>query len=240
MKKILAVLIAATFIFSLASCGSSGSGSKNEPVKTEPTDPPTIASEKSIANISFKTPDNYESVGRYIIKSADGKITEKDISFYFDDDSSITYACNIGIKLADVLPLSSLKKEKYNGMNYYIYESKPDKAALIQRGKDVYGFRYSFAKDIDNKAFKKKMNELSFTNSTSVGADIDDDLYAINYSFDKSWKLIGSENNLYENPKGEITKKDISWSFGKDKENPDFRFMIKVVKNAKVKDELPD
>ena len=77
MKKILAVLIAATFIFSLASCGSSGSGSKNEPAKTQPTNPPTIASEKSIANISFKTPDNYESVGRYIIKSADGKITEK-------------------------------------------------------------------------------------------------------------------------------------------------------------------
>ena len=182
MKKTLALLIAAVMMLSLAACGNSGKGGSSA---QEETKPPKVADETSVMDMTFKAPAKYKEVGRYVSKSVNGIIKEKDIKFNFDDDSSIIYACNFDTKLDDMLSLDSLKKEKYNGVTYYIYESKPVRAALVQRGKDVYGFSYNFADKIDNKLFKAKMKEITFSKNGTIGKDNDDDLYAIKYSFKK-------------------------------------------------------
>ena len=62
----------------------------------------------------------------------------------------------------------------------------------------------------------------------------------IEYKFDESWNNTEYTIRNTENVEGEIIEKQVMWYFGKDKDNTDFRFMIRIHKNQKLEDVLKE
>ena len=68
----------------------------------------------------------------------------------------------------------------------------------------------------------------------------DTDLYDISYKLDEALKVYSYSTNLTETPDGETVEKSVTWKFGEDSDNIDFRFQIAVCKNSTVKEQLKE
>lgn len=246
MKKLLAILLAAVMLLALTACGSTGQDGSDAdadvPAATEAPAPQTVAQDTSAMYMSFTPPVGFTSADRYIEKASDGSVIDKSFTYYFDDDSEVIIGYTKGKQVTDEVPQSYLDDAEiieYGGKSFSIVTSGSTIMGLCQDGDVVYGTGWSFADEIDRDAFDQLMNDISFTDNAET-AENGDDLEAIRYTLDSSLNIVSVGNNLTETTDGEILKKSLTWSFGADADNIDFRLVIRVYKNSTVEENLPD
>ena len=248
MKKLLALLIAAALIFSLAACSASGTDSKGDNASdnsaAEPTEAPVItaADDTDVLAMHFNAPEGYDTVERYIEKFSDGSISQKTLTYEFADDSEIMVGYTYGHSITEAVSQEKLDEAEiaeYAGKSFYIIEQYTTVMAVNQEENYMYGIGYTFSGEIDREKFDAFMDGVSFTDSTATEEN-DDDMYEIHYALDSTWKISTTNSNQMETPDGEIVKKSIGWHVGEDEDNLDFRFVVRVFKNAKVEDQLSE
>lgn len=241
MKKIVALLLTALLVFALAACsGSSESGSSGEPAATETPAPPTPAEDNAVMGMSFTIPEGYKTVERNIEKTADGTLVDKSFTYAFDDESQIIIGYTYGKELTDAVPqdrIDNAETAEYDGKSFYIIEEGKTKMALSQDDKVIYGIGYTFADAVDNEKFDDLMSGISFTGATAT-EEGDDSLYDIQYSLDDCGNVLSTDTVLTVFPDGETDAKSVSWKFGEDLSDPDYRFLIRVYKNSTVEEQL--
>ena len=240
MKKIIALLLAAVFLLSLAACGGAnqgGSGQSGESTDApETTAKPKIADETAVMNMSFSAPEKYSTVQRYIQKDTEGKVTEIDVNYILDDGAKIIYAYSFDGGITEE-QLSGRETVEIAGKTFYTIDSGKTQAALTLDGSSTYAFSYVFASDEDvDKTIINKLGEgIEFTDNTEY-TDNDDEMYGINYKTDGIGNLVSLHNTTEETPDGDLVTKQLSWYFGEDIKNIDYRFFIKLTKDSKIED----
>ena len=229
MKKIFAIILTAAVALALAACGGSGGNTGGN------TKPKTIAEDTNLFGMSFVPPEGYETVERFIDRTEDGTISEKDISFYFADGTTLgfAYATGLGITEAD---LSSYETKTVADKTFYLIESGSTLNALALAGGDVlYGISFDSEDEGQKELFEKALEGLSFTDSKEAAVD-DEDLFGIRYSLEGLGKVASSYISAEETPTGELKEKTIMWRFGTDADNIDYRFYICVYKNTTMEE----
>ena len=239
MKKILAAYMSALAILSLTACSSAGQSSADsqQSAQAQPTTAAVVSQDKGVNQMSFTAPEAYKTVERYIEKYSDGKLAEKDITYNFEDESSICYACMFGITLADEIPLEKTTAAEYNGVSYQMYETGKNECAFLQKDADAYAVRYKFADSIDKEKFDKVMANVKFTENADL-TENNIEFDGIQYILDSTLNVYCTTSTLKETPDGTAVEKRLSWKFGKDKDNEDFAFLIAEYKNTTVEQQL--
>ncbi len=245
MKKLFAAGLSAVMLLSLAACsgtsqsgigGGSGAAESGQVQETEaPTTVPTVASDTEVKLMTFSAPEGYKTVERFI-KTTGGKVEEKDITYKFDDDSKLVYACMEGMTLSDEIPVDKTTPAEYGGESYNVYESGSSKTAFAQKGDDAYAVSYVFAKGIDEDKFASVMADVKFDGSGEFSDNSKVELDDIRYTLDSTRNIYSTTSNLAETPEGEVTEKKLSWSFGQDKDNEDFSFSVTEFLNTTVEE----
>ena len=250
MKKIVSLLLAGLMLFALASCFGSGdkSGAQDSPsdstetVATEAPAPQKISEDTTAVNMSFTPPEGYDTVNRHFEYAADGSVVDKSFSYTFADKSEVIIGYAKGKQITDEIPqryLDDAEIIEYSGKSFYIVTQGSTIMGVCQDDVVVYGIGWSFTDEIDRDAFDQLMHGISFIDDIEVGEN-GDDLYDIRYTLDSSLNVVSVTNSLTETPDGEAVDKSITWYFGEDKDNLDFRLMIKVFRNSTVEKELPE
>ena len=239
MKKILAAGMSALAILSLTACSSAGQSSADsqQSAQTQPTTAAIVSQDSGVNQMSFTAPEAYKTVERYIEKYSDGKFAEKDITYNFEDESSICYACMFGITLADEIPLEKITAAEYNGVSYQMYETGKNECAFLQKDADAYAIRYKFADSIDKEKFDKVMANVKFAENADL-TENNIEFDGIQYTLDSTLNVYCTTSTLKETPDGTAVEKRLSWKFGKDKDNEDFAFVIAEYKNTTVEQQL--
>ncbi len=248
MKKLLAFLLAGLMVFTLAACSGSSddsdakdSSGSAEPAATEAPGPKTIAEDTTAISLSFTPPESYDTVKRHLEYAADGSVIDKSFTYTFADKSEIIIGYTKGKKVTDEIPQSYLDKAEvieYAGKSFSVITQGSTIMSVCQDNDVVYGIGWSFADEVDRGKFDSLMNGISITDNTETVGN-GDDLYDIRYTFDSSLNVVSINNNLTETPNGEAVDKSITWYCGKDKDNIDYRLLIKVFKNSTVEEQLP-
>lgn len=249
MKKILALLLAGLMVFALAACSGSGNDSdakdstgSEEPAATEAPAPQTIAEDTTAITLSFTPPESYDTVNRHLEYAADGSVVDKSFTYTLADKSEIIIGYTKGKELTDEIPQSYLDEAEvieFAGKSFSVITRGSTIMGVCQDNDVVYGIGWSFADDIDRDKFDALMNGISFTDNTET-VENGDDLYDIRYTFDSSLNVVSTNNNLTETHDGEAVDKSILWYCGKDKDNIDYRLLIKVFKNSTVEEQVSD
>lgn len=247
MKKFFALLIAVMMILSLAACSKAGENSAGEnasgsaePAATEAPAPQTIAEDTSAVNMIFAPPEGYETVNRHYEYAADGSVIDKSFTYTFDDDAEVIIGYTKGKEVTDEIPQSYLDDAEiidYAGKSFSVITTGTTIMSVAQDGDVVYGIGWSFAEEIDRDAFDKLMDGISFADNTEAGEN-GDDLFDIRYTLDSSLNVVSINNNMTETPDGEAVDKSLTWYYGEDEDNVDFRILIKVFRNSTVEDEI--
>ena len=241
MKKLIAAGLSVLMLLSCAACsGGQGSGSDGGKVEetVAPTTIPTVSQDTTIKLMTFAAPEGYATVERFIEKTSDGNIKEKDITYKFADDSKLVFACMTGMNLADEIPSGKTTPAEYGSETYSVYESGKSKNSFIQKGEDAYAVSYSFAEKIDNDQFDKVMANVKFGGSGELVDNNNVTLDSIQYTLDKTLNVYDTVSKLEQTPAGATTKKSLAWKFGKDADNEDFSFSITQYKDTTVEQQL--
>lgn len=248
MKKAITLILALLLMLSVVACsgsdngsGGSGSADKEEVAATEGSAAKTLADETTAVSLSFTPPKGYDTVNCHIEKKADGTIVDKSFTYTFADESEVDIGYTKGKQITDEIPQSYLDKAEsaeYAGKPFSIITEGKTIMSLCQDGDVIYGVGYTFADEIDKDAFEKLMKGISITEKDEV-VEIDEDLFDINYTLDKSLNQVAVSSSRTEKPDGTLVDKSLIWFYGKDYDNVDFRLMIKVYKNTTVEKELP-
>ena len=240
MKKVLAVLLCALLIFSLSACGSKKDDAKSSEKTTVSEEPKFIdvTEDTDAMNLHFTPPVGYDSVERVSGKDVKGNITEKSFNYTFADNSSVMVGYTVGKDATDSIPQKSLEKATaatYAGKPFKVIEEGSAFVALCEEGDVIYGIGYSFAKKADgNKAkFEDFMSKISFTNATETQTD-DDNLFGITYDAKAAGNMTSEQITVTKKADGTLTQKAVSWHYGKDEKNLDYRFLIRVYKDTTV------
>ena len=215
MKKLLAILLAATMAASLAACGGTTEEKK-----------PTVAQDTAVIGMKFTPPEGYKTVERYLEEDANGAVTQKSLAYEFEDGSKKTYAYATGHKLEDVLDLSKMEKTEQAGQTFYLRNEDNGHQAYAQVGEFIYGVEYAPAEDKDDDTMIGKMlSDVSFTDNTETLHDKDAiDFGKMKYTIDDKLNICGYNTSLEETPKGDLVRQAITWVFGKSADDHDFRF----------------
>lgn len=240
MKKVLAVLLCAVMIISLSACGGKKSDAKSGE-KTAVSEAPKfidVTEDTDAMNLHFTPPAGYESAERVTGKDAKGNLTEKSFNYTFADSSSVMVGYTVGKNASDTIPQKSLESATsatYAGKQFKVIEEGSAFVALCEEGNVIYGIGYSFAKKADgNKAeFEDFMSNISFTKASETQED-DDDLFGITYDAKAAGNMTSRQITVTKKADGTLTKKAVSWHYGKDEENLDYRFLIRVYKDTTV------
>ena len=250
MKKILALLLALTMMFALAACSGSdtakddnGSNSGGNSSKSEePTEAPEpqFTDDRALPGMTFEVPNGFTSVERLIDKKADGTLKEKNVKFYYDEDTTLSFAYSEAgdDNLADMLDLEKLESMDCDGKTFYYYPNGNNVTALAQVDKTLYGVEYARKEGSeDQKMLDDALKNIKFESVEAI-TENDEGLEAISYELDSKLKVARTVSVQQEDTDANLMKKAMTWYFGDDADDPDFRFLIRVVKNSKVADEL--
>lgn len=237
MKRVYALLLSVLLIVMLAACAPAGSdaqGADTQP-QEEATEAPvlTVKDDASVFALQFTPPASYEKVRRFIEEDASGKIVEKNLVYTFADESELSYAYMINVTIGDYLDLDTMESKEVDGGTFYYRDDSGDAQAFLQMGEDVYGIQY--AKCPDMETFEALLDSITFSDSADTLGH-DRDLFDINYTIDDSLPLWGYTSNITETPAGELIQKEVTWLFGKEMDDLDFRFMIRVYKNKTIEE----
>ncbi len=239
MKKILALLLCVLLTLSLSACGG-GKKSEKKVKVTEAPKPVTAATDTDAMKLHFTPPAGYDTVERMIGKNGTGDTTEKSFTYTFADESSAMLGYTVGKQLTDSVPQETLDKAKtatYAGKEFKVIEQNKTLAAFYQEGTTIYAVGYSFKDKVDNAKFESLMAGISFTNATTTEENTDD-LFGIRYDAKVAGNICGTSITLTEKPDGTLVNKSMSWHYGKNDDEPDYRFLIRVYKNSTVEEQL--
>ena len=248
MKKILALLLAMLLMITLTACAGTndnGGGKDNPSGSTEPVTevpaPKTIAEDTNAVTLHFTPPEGYETVNRHFEYAADGTVLDKSFSYVFADESEVMIGYTKGKQITDEIPQSYLDEAEvieYGGKSFSVITQGATVMGVCQDGDVVYGIGWSFADAVEREKFDNLMSTVSFIDDIDE-TENGDDLYDIRYTLDNSLNVVSVNNNMTEKPDGTVVDKSITWYYGQDKENTDFRLLIKVHKNKTVAAALP-
>lgn len=246
MKKILALLLALTLILTLAACSGSSSGtdgaSSGEAEKTAELSK-SIKDDSSVPGMSFTPPEGYTFAERTFDRTSDGTLTEKNLKFYYDNDTTVNFAYGSanGKQLSELITLDGLETYDADGVTFYFYEEGSSLMALSQINDILYGIEYARAEGSeDRELLDKALESVKFEDVDSVMENADEDVMGdISYQLDPTLTIASTYSDDKQNLEGETVRKSKTWRFGKDKDNLDFRFLIRYIKGGKVEDELP-
>lgn len=249
MKKTIAVLLAVLLLVTLAACSGTGSKPGNGPGDTTaqapteqtPAEPQKIADDTTALGLVFTPPEGYADVNRHFEYAADGSLVDKSLSYRFADKSEVMIGATKGKQITDEIPQSYLDKAEvveYGGKSFYVVTQGNNVMAVCQDNDVAYGLGWSFADALDRGKFDALMDGISFTDNTDT-VENGDDLFDITYTPDSSLNAVTVMNNLTETPDGETVDKAITRYYGADKDNIDFRLLVKVTKNTTVEEVIP-
>ena len=237
MKKIIAIMTAVVLLCGvLTACGEGGSDK--------------VADDLSVMGMSFTRPEGFTSAERTLDINADGTINEKNIVFSLEDGSKVTFAvsASLGLDIGDTIK-ESFSEDDYEtrevqGLTFYIVNYGANTYALAQRGDDIYGVRYTSAgtgSDGDyagySEAFENAMNVIRFSNNTETAMN-PEGMIDVSYTLSEELNIVRTYDTYEQSPEGEVISKSYTWSFGADDENIDMKFLVRVIRNTKLEDEL--
>ena len=218
MKKLLAFLLAGLMVFTLAACSGSSddsdakdSSGSAEPAATEAPGPKTIAEDTTAISLSFTPPESYDTVKRHLEYAADGSVIDKSFTYTFADKSEIIIGYTKGKKVTDEIPQSYLDKAE-------VIEYAGKSFSVITQGSTIM----SVCQD----------NDVVYGIGWSFADEVD------RGKFDSLMNGISITDNTETVGNGDDDK-SITWYCGKDKDNIDYRLLIKVFKNSTVEEKLP-
>ena len=244
MKKILACLLVVLLLISCTACGGSKESGTEEQKATEAQEvkeapkPVSACEDTDAMNLHFTPPEGYDTVERHIGKAADGTLTEKSFNYTFADKSTVMIGYTVGKELTESIPQNKLDKAQsatYAGKEFKVIEEGKTFAALCKEGDVIYGIGYSFSEKADKAKFESLMSSISFTDATSTQEN-DDDMYGIEYDAASVGNICSTNSSVSEKADGTVVEKALGWHYGKDEENLDYRFLIRVYKNTTVEE----
>lgn len=240
MKKLLALLLALVMVAALAACSSGQPASDGGEGAEQVTEAPvskTIADDTSVMKMSFSAPASYENVERFFEYLADGTMYEKNIHYTLADGSEITYAyANEEQDMVAAAESQEHETAEYAGKTFLIFNYDSAYQSFAQEGSEVFGVQYAPAEGDGKETFDQLMGGISFTDNTETVKD-DLDLGDISFTIDNALPLFGYSTSVTETPAGDLLKKSVTWKFGEDRNNIDFRFLIRVFKNSTVEEQ---
>lgn len=247
MKRTIVLLLAALMILALVACGGTvkesddtAAPASEKPVEPAPPAPAKIADDSSVIGMSYIAPTGYETVDRFYEYLADGTMTQKSMTYNFENDDSLMFGYTLGENLTDAVPQSALdgaEKKDIGGKSFYVISQGKSIIAAEQEGDVVYGIGYDFAESADRAKFDEIAAGVNFAD-TGAPVENSDDLYNIRFKTESAGHVCKMSNTLTEKPDGTTVKKSIMWYFGADKDNVDYRFVIRVFKNSTVEEQL--
>lgn len=248
MKKLLALLLAVAVLFTLAACSGSGkdgltpTDESSVPETETPTEAPTpadsILEDRSVEFMTFVPPEGYSSVERVISTFADGSLDEKTITFYWADESTVAYASTAGYNIGDYLDLTTLESKEISGQTAYFYNSGADHMVMIQLEDVLCALDCVPAEGSeDYSRLDQALANLQF-GECEFSTDVEDGIGAIRYDLGQVGTPLKTSSVHRVDLEGNTIKKSLTLFFGQDKDNIDYRLLLRVVCNAKVEDEL--
>lgn len=248
MKKILAFLLAAMMVCMLAACSGSGENAggaslnSTEPEATEAPAPAKVADDNECITLKFTPPEGYDEVTRNFEYDADGEIADKSFNYTYADGAEVTIGYTRGRQITDAVPQSYLddaEKVEYSGKSFSVITQGKTIMAVCQDGDIIYGLGWSFVDELDRDAFDQFANGISFIDDIDTTGN-GDDLGDIRYTLDSSLNTVTVINSLTETPDGKTVDKSISWYYGADSDNLDFRLKVQLFKDTTVEEQLPE
>lgn len=233
MKKAIAIILCALLLLAVAAGCAQGEtdGSASEPKESR-----TDKSGKD--NSDGKTePEGYETVERLINRSADSTLNEKDINYDFEDNTGISYGFVSGYSVVDALDVETAESAEYAGKTFYMLYQGATIYALADGDGGLYCVSVYLADENDKSLFNLAMDNISFADTDNTW-DNGNLLEGIHWDFQDDWKLAGILSVRTESPDGKLIKDRITFSFGDDLTNPDWRFSITGYRDALLADEL--
>lgn len=238
MKKTMALLLSVVIAVSFAACsGIIPEGKKH------------ISADSSVLEMSFVQPEEYVSVKRSIDRLADGSVTEKTMTYTFADGSSLAFSTSKNIEEGQIdsitkyIDSDKLENREIAGKEFMVFEYD-ELYAICQEGATAYGVQFTFAEN-DGTAtddaktspvFDKALEGLSFTDNTET-AENEEGLDGITYTQDETLNVISVLDAHEETKEGDTVSKSYTWRYGTG-DKVDFRFVIRVMKNAQLADQL--
>ena len=250
MKKTLAILVAIVMAISFTACSNIASVNNN------------VSGDTLLLGMEITPPEEYSSVERSIDKNTDGTINEKTLTYTLADGSKIAFSTSTEIEdksLDELLEDSGVKdieKREIAGKQFSVFEFG-ELYALCQDGAYTYGVQFTFpeeendASDETNEAgdaeeeaktsevFDKALEGISFVEDTT-SKENEEGLEDINYTLDETLNVVSIVDTLEETKEGDMVSKSYTWRFGTDKDNLDYRFIIRVIKNTTLDAELDE
>ena len=236
VKRSLAFVMAGAMVLALAACGKKGGSGGGLFSK-----PNTPGNDTAVMALSFNKPETYEKVERYVERTTDGKLVEKNISYKFSDESKLTYAYASGLaeQVKEALNIVEMETVEAAGKTFYLRINDSTYQAFQLEGDDVYGVEYKLPEGAGREDFDKVLNAVKFTDAKDTLLS-DESIYDIKYTIDESLPLYGTRINEVEKQDGTMEEKTVNWYYGQEKDKYDFRFMIRVYKGSKLEDILKE
>jgi len=247
MKRLLALLLAVAVLFTLAACAKTENGNKPTPSDTPETEAPTeeppvasnsIVDDRSVEFMTFVPPEGYTSVERIININADGSLDEKTITFYWPDGSTVAYASTAGYNLGDYIDLTTLESKEIDGQTAYFYNSGADHMVMFQLENVLCALDCVPAEGSeDYSRLDQALADLQF-GECEFSTEIEDGVGAFRYDLGQVGTPVKTSSVHQVDLDGNTIKKSLTFFFGEDKDNIDYRLLLRVICNGKVEDEL--
>ena len=233
LKKLIIIFLTVLMVMTMSGCSgsSNGNGGSDEPEKIK-----KIADDTSTNLLSFSAPEKFDKAERFIEQSVDGEIIEKDITFYFNDGTELTYAYAKDQSLEGLIDLDSLEKIENGDDVFYVYVSGSSYVAFAMKDNDLYAVKYALLDGQSRDPFDEAVKAVSFKdNGPMITNDLD--LGGISYTIDPSLNVYKLVTNMTEDPDGNQLEKYVLWKYGQSDDEMDFRFLIRVFRNSTVEDQ---
>jgi hypothetical protein len=226
LKKTVSLWLAAMMLVSLAACGSN-----------------SAVDDTSVMEMSFKSPEGYETVERSVEKNTEGKLTGKSIGYTFEDGRSVAFAFSSanGQSIEDELEQMEVERKEYNGTELVLYQSgKKTYMAFCQKGDNVYGVQYrSDNEETLADEFDKILKTVKFSDAKKTAMN-DFVLDKVTYELKTDIPLYSETTNLKEKADGTVVSKSFIWKYSEDSEKVNYRFSIEQRKDTKLEDLLDE
>ena len=230
MKKLLTILIMVLLLCACSGGGNGGNGGKQE----------DLSKANKVGYMEFVPEETYTNVNSFTEQKADGSLIEKDVVYTRENGIVVGYAVSADTVLSEIVDVSQFDTIEVNGETYYTYVSGNQLVAMAQKDRELYAVEL----DLSDTAENHEENELENLVATVKFTDKANytlnsmDMYDIQYTIDSSLPLASIAISVDQDQEGNITEKSITWKYGQDTNNLDFRIVLRVYKNTTLEDVL--
>lgn len=203
---------------------------------TEPPAPPTLADDTNVMGMRFTAPEAYATVERLINRSPDGTLNETDVTYYFDDETSISYAYIHGYGLDVIVDVETADSVTCDGKPFYLMRQSGTVYAFAAASDGLYAVSVELTEGEDETCFDRAMESICFGGEESVpdAAVLED----IQWTIPAEWTLAATLSTREEKPDGTLVSDRCTFSFGEDLLDPEWRFTIAAYRGERLEDRL--